>query len=147
MSSGATTSLQGKGWISRAARLPDPSPLDLISDKPNRWNAEGEPTIYVSSDPGLALLESGRHPSDLEDGLRLFTMELHIPKALDLRDGRVREALSLSDDYHWILDRELTVELGGSLRRAGTNDALIVPSAASIIGLSINPVARSAAST
>ena len=47
-------------------------------DKPNRWNAEGEPTIYVSSDPGLALLESGRHPSDLEDGLRLFTMELHI---------------------------------------------------------------------
>ena len=132
MSSGLTTSLQGQGWVCRTANLPHESTLDLISDKPNRWNAEDEPTIYVSGDPGLALVESGRHPSDLEDGLRIFDMQLRIPKALDLRDGRVRAALSLPDDLHWILDRGRTVELGQSLREAGAYDALIVPSAGAL---------------
>jgi RES domain-containing protein len=126
------TALRERGWVCRGASLPHDSPLDLISDKPNRWNVEGEPTIYVSGDPGLALIESGRHPSDLEDGLRLFDMDLRIPNALDLRDERVRTALSLPDDPCWILDRERTNALGRSLRREGGVDALVVPSAGAL---------------
>jgi RES domain-containing protein len=132
VSNDLTTSLRGQGWVCRAIDLPQTSTLDLISDKPNRWNAEGEPTIYVSGDPGLALVESGRHPSDLEDGLRMFDMQLDLPRTVDLRDGRVRGALSLPDDLQWILDQERTRELGRSLRRSGDYDALIVPSAGAL---------------
>ena len=137
MSSDQSTSIQGQsieaqGWVCRAANLPHETTLDLISDKPNRWNAEGEPTIYVSADPGLAVIESGRHPSDLEDGLRIFDMALRIPRALDLREERVRAALELPDHPHWILDRERTREVGRWLRRSGEYDALIVPSAGAL---------------
>ena len=117
-SSAPTRSLRATGWVGRGAGLPASSALDLISDKQNRWNAEGEPTIYVSGDPGLALVESGRHEVDLEDGLRVFQVQLLIPNALDLRDAGVRAALSLPDERLWILDRERTRAVAGALRRS-----------------------------
>jgi len=129
-----TTSFQQRGWVGRSENLPAASTLDLISDKPNRWNAEGEPTIYVSGDPGLALVECGRHPSDLEDGVKLFEMDLRISRAIDLRDRDIRAELSLPGDLYWILHRERTQEVGRTLRRSGRCDALIVPSAGAIDG-------------
>ena len=132
MPSALTTSFQQRGWVGRAPDLPADSTLDLISDKPNRWNAEGEPTIYVSGDPGLALIECGRHPSDLGDGVRLFEMDLRIPRAIDLRDAASRAELSLPGDLHWVLHRDRTQDVGRSLRRSGRCDALIVPSAGAI---------------
>jgi len=133
--SGLTTAFEQRGWVGRAPDLPAGSTLDLISDKPNRWNTEGEPTIYVSGDPGLALIECGRHPSDLGDGVRLFEMDLRIPRAVDLRDPAIRAELSIPADLHWILHRERTQQVGQSLRRSGRCDALIVPSAGALDGL------------
>jgi len=121
--------------VGRGENLPADSTLDLISDKPNRWNLEGEPTIYVSGDAGLALVECGRHAGDLDEAVRLFEIDLRIPRALDLRDGETRAALSLPGDLHWILHRERTQEVGHSLRRSGRCDALIVPSAGALDGL------------
>jgi RES domain-containing protein len=132
--SALTTSFQGQGWVGRSERLPSDSTLDLISDKPNRWNAEGEPTIYVSGDPGLALIECGRHPDDLEGTIRLFEVNLRIPRVVDLRDGAVRAALSLPTGLHWILRRDRTQGISRSLRRSGRCDALIVPSAGALDG-------------
>ena len=124
-----TIPFEQRCWVGRAESLPADSTLDLVSDKPNRWNAEGEPTVYVSCDPGLALVECGRHPDDLDEGVRLFEVELRIPRAVDLRDGGVRSALSLPAGMQWILRRDRTREISRSLRRSGRCDALIVPSA------------------
>lgn len=134
MPSALTTAFEQRGWVGRSERLPADSTLDLISDKANRWNAEGEPTIYASGDPGLALVECGRHPSDLEDGIRLFEIDLRLPRAIDLRDPRVRAELSMPTDLHWVLHRDRTRQLAQSLRRSGRCDALIVPSAGALDG-------------
>ena len=132
MPSALTNPFQQRGWVGRAESLPADSTFDLISDHPNRWNAEGEPTIYVSCDPGLALVECGRHPGDLGDAVRLFEVHLRIPRAIDLRDGRVRSALSLPTGLQWILRRDRTQGISRSLRRSGRCDALIVPSAGTL---------------
>ena len=132
--SGLTTSFQRRGWVGRNESLPADSTFDLISDKPNRWNVQGEPTIYVSGDPGLALVECGRHPADLEPCVRLFEIDLRIPRAIDLRDAAVRAELSLPADLHWILHRDRTQEVGRSLRRSRRCDGLIVPSAGALDG-------------
>jgi RES domain-containing protein len=106
--------------------------VDLISDKPNRWNAKGEPTIYLSGDPALALIEAGRHPEDLEDRALLFEVDVLIPLAVDIRDRAVRAALGLPDDVTWVLDRERTQAAARSLRHSGMCDALLVPSAGAL---------------
>lgn len=129
-----TTSLRGRGWVGRSDSLATSSTFDLISDAPNRWNAGGEPTIYVSGDPGLALVECGRHPTDLENGLRLYEVDLRVPRALDLRDARVVRALSLPTDVYWVFDRDRTNRISRSLRDSGSCDALIVPSAGALDG-------------
>ena len=124
-------SLRTSGFACRGQSLPSDSSLDLISDKPNRWNIEGEPTVYVSGDPGLALVESGRHPDDLEERIRLLEVDLDIPLVVDLRDRDVRVALSLPEDLDWVLDRDETRQVARSLRRSGACDGLVVPSAGS----------------
>jgi RES domain-containing protein len=127
-----TRPLHASAWSCRAERLPARSALDLILDRPNRWNAEGEPTIYLSSDAALALLEAGRHPDDLEGRSRLIEVDLRMSRAVDLRGEDVRAALKLPDALDWILDRKLTREVARTLRRSGTCDGLIVPSAGAL---------------
>jgi RES domain-containing protein len=121
--------LRTRGWACRGESLPAGAAVDLISDKPNRWSAEGEPTIYLSGDPALAFVESGRHPDDLEEGMRLVEVDVRIPLAVDLRDPDVRVALSLPDDPAWVLDRRRTREVAQVLRHSGVCDGLVVPSA------------------
>jgi RES domain-containing protein len=127
-----TRSLRTTAFACRGQSLPSDSSLDLISDKPNRWNIEGEPTVYLSSDPGLALVESGRHPDDLEEHIRLLEVDLSLALVVDLRDREVRGALSLPEDLDWVLDREETRQVAHSLRRSGVCDGLVVPSAGSL---------------
>ena len=121
--------LRTKVWACRGESLPSSSAVDLISDKANRWSGEGEPTIYLSGDPALALVESGRHPDDLEEGMRLIEVDVRIPLAVDLRVADVRAALSLPDQPGWVFDRDRTRDVARSLRHSGICDALVVPSA------------------
>jgi RES domain-containing protein len=121
--------LRTRAWACRGESLPAGSAADLISDKPNRWSVQGEPTIYLSGDPALALVESGRHPDDLEEGMRLIEVDVRIPLAVDLRRPDVRQALSLPEDLEWVLARERTREVAQSLRHSGMCDAVLVPSA------------------
>jgi RES domain-containing protein len=127
-----TRSFQAGAWSCRSERLPAEAVLDLVSDRPNRWNAEGEPTIYLSGDAALALIEAGRHPDDLDAQSRLFEVDLHVPRAIDLRDEDVRAALGLPDELDWVLDRKRTRTIARSLRRSGTCDGMIVPSAGAL---------------
>ena len=112
--------------------MPASDAQDLISDKENRWNAEGQPTLYLSGDPALALIECARHPDALKDRSCLLEVDVDIPLALDLRDRDVRADLSLPDDAGWILDRDRTRAVSRSLRDARACEALVVPSAGAL---------------
>ena len=103
-----------------------------MSDRTNRWNAEGEPTIYLSGDGGLALIEAGRHPDDLGVSSRLFRVDLRLPRVLDIRRPAVRAALDLPEDPAWILDRGRTHAVATRLRGSGACDALLVPAAGAL---------------
>ena len=124
--------LRGRAWLARSEELTTATTVDLISDKPNRWNVDGEPTIYLSGDPALALLETGRHPDDLEERAEVFEVEVRVPLAVDIRDRAVRSALSLPDDLGWVLDRRRTRHVARTLRHSGMCDGLIVPSAGAL---------------
>lgn len=119
-------------WSCRGYELPSSSATDLISDKPNRWSAEGEPTIYLSGDPALALVESGRHPDDLEAHARLVEVDLALARLIDLRDDDVRRTLDLPGDSGWILDRDRTRTVAQGIRISGAADGLLVPSAGAL---------------
>jgi RES domain-containing protein len=127
-----TKPVRATTWSCRGDALPSSSAADLISDRPNRWNTEGVPTIYLSGDPGLALVESGRHPDDLEGHSQLVSVDLDLPRAVDLRDGSVREALGLPDGLDWILDRDRTRAVAQSIRSSGGADGMVVPSAGAL---------------
>lgn len=127
-----TRPLHSPAWACRSEDLPARAASDLISDKPNRWNAEGEPTIYLCGDAALALVEQGRHPDDLKEHSRLIEVAVQVSSAVDLRVREVRTGLALPDDPTWILDRERTREVAASLRRSGRCHALIVPSAGAL---------------
>jgi RES domain-containing protein len=126
-----TRPLHARAWACRGEGLPAGTAADLISDKANRWNAEGEPTIYLSGDPALALVECGRHPDDLTDRTRLLEVEMRLSAAIDLRERGVRADLELPDELTWVLDRERTRRIATALRRDGC-EALIVPSAGAL---------------
>ena len=119
-------------WSCRGDELPSSTAVELISDKPNRWNDEGVPTIYLSGDPALALVESGRHPDEIGAHLRLVEVDLDLARVLDLRDGAVRRMLGLPADPGWILDRERTRAVARMIRGTGAADAMLVPSAGAL---------------
>ena len=119
-------------WCCRGGELPSSTVVDLISDKPNRWNGEGVPTIYLSSDPALALIESGRHPDDLGAHSRLVEVDLDVARMIDLHDDAVRGALGLPHEPGWILDRDRTRAVAQAIRSSGAADGLLVPSAGAL---------------
>jgi RES domain-containing protein len=126
------TRLRTVAWACRSEGLPSETAADLISDKPNRWSVQGEPTIYLSGDPALALVEAGRHPDDVVGQSKLIEVELEIPLAVDLRDSVVSRALGLPEDTTWVLDRGKTRDVARSLRHSGICDAILVPSAGAL---------------
>jgi len=124
--------LRARAWACRSEELPSTTPADLISDKPNRWNTEGEPTIYLSGAPGLALIESGRHPEDLSGQSFLVEVDVRIPLVVDLRDSTTRRTLGLPLDPTWVLDRDVTRHAASALRHSGICDAILVPGAGAL---------------
>lgn len=127
-----TKPVRATTWACRGRELASSSAVDMISDKPNRWNSEGEPTIYLSGDPALALVESGRHPDDLEAHARLVEVDVDMARVIDLRDDAVRRILDLPDDPVWILDRDRTRPVAHAIRTSGAADGLLVPSAGAL---------------
>lgn len=127
-----TRPLRATTWSCRGDELPSSTAVDLISDRPNRWNDEGVPTIYLSGDPALAIVESGRHPDDIAAHSRLVEVDVDLARVIDLRDGAVRRMLDLPDDLGWILDRDQTRALARAIRGTGATDGMLVPSAGAL---------------
>jgi RES domain-containing protein len=112
---------------------PDARALDVASlptTDANRWSRPGEPTIYLAGDPGVALAELGRHWEEQEGDIALWSADLSLAAAADLRDPRLRATLGLPSDPTWVLDPERCRMVAGRLRSDGRHDGLIVPSVA-----------------
>jgi RES domain-containing protein len=97
----------------------------------NRWNAPGEPAVYLAGDLGLALVEVGRHQPDGSPkdaaGL-LWRVDVAAPRVLDLRHPSALAALGLHDRY-WFLERERCTEVARWLREADACAGIQAPSA------------------
>ena len=93
----------------------------LIDTDGGRWSRSDERTIYLASDPGVALAEFGRHvprKGATVDG-SLWTVEVALDDVIDLRDTR--------DDS--LLDQRRCRAIAADWREAGV-PGLIVPSVA-----------------
>jgi RES domain-containing protein len=104
---------------------------DLITNDGNRWSRPGEPTIYLASDPAVALAEFARHVASAEPHpvASLWAVDVRLSSVADVRRDSVREALGLPAESTWALDVERCRMLGTDLRRTGAC-ALIAPSVA-----------------
>jgi RES domain-containing protein len=100
----------------------------------NRWNLPGEPTFYLAGDRGVALAEYARHLREdvgsSDTSRALYVVELAVENVLDLRDARVRRAISLGGGPRRFLDRSVARATAEFLRHATPAEALIVPSMA-----------------
>jgi RES domain-containing protein len=102
----------------------------LTSTDANRWSEDGEPTIYLAGDPGVAVAELGRHWGEQDGEMAIWSLTLGLDGAADLRDPVVRSSLRVPDDPRWILDKKRCHELASRLRSSGPQDGLVVPSVA-----------------
>jgi RES domain-containing protein len=102
----------------------------VTAETGDRWNAPDEPTIYLSGDAGLTLIECGRHETGVDGGLAraIWSVRIRADRILDLRSADVRRALDLDDD-NWFLDRETCRGVARRLRQSGRCAGLLVPSA------------------
>ncbi|MDQ3542133.1 MAG: RES family NAD+ phosphorylase, partial [Chloroflexota bacterium] len=129
-------------WLGTAYRhIPSGGNRDVLDFRhagrqpDNRWNASGEPTLYLAGDPGILIAEWGRHfPVVFDDALQpvtvertVFRLSLRLQRVVDLRShAAVKHAVTSP----WFLDRDVTRAVARSVRAAGTAQALIVPSIA-----------------
>src|SRR4029079_1804410 len=101
----ATTAARLSIWACCTAPTdPNLDSRSLITTHANRWSSEGEPTIYLASDPGVGLAELGRHWQEQRDECYVWSVLLILGAAADLRDRGVRSALGLPDEPTWVLD-------------------------------------------
>jgi RES domain-containing protein len=97
----------------------------------NRWNAPGEPAVYLAGDLGLALVEVGRHQPDgsaKDTAGLLWRVDVAAPRVLDLRHPAALAALELRERY-WFLERERCAEVARWLRQAHACAGIRTPSA------------------
>lgn len=103
----------------------------------NRWSQAGTPTYYFASDLGIVVAEYARHiASELPAGAperqarSLWSVEINLDRALDLRDPQKVGAMGTGPIKDWILDLDATQASATYLRAQVDIQALIVPSVA-----------------
>lgn len=104
----------------------------------NRWNAPGEPTLYLAGDPGIMIAEWGRHfpqifdedtlPSTIERSV--FRLSIRLEHVVDLRDPASIADRVPDTTATWSTNRDLARLVAYSFRAEGIVQALIVPSIA-----------------
>src|SRR5829696_3284472 len=111
--------------------IPDGSAFGVLETRfaakarDNRWNRQGEPTLYVAGDHGVLIAEFARHlreqrTPEMGRGMiarRIYDFEVTIPHSLDLRDSGVIATISLADAPACFLDREFARATADFLRR------------------------------
>lgn len=102
----------------------EPERLARRDSADDRWNAPGEPTIYLAVDRGVALAELARHA--VPERRRILRFEVSLDGLADLRDV----AEGRPEGIGSIADRDRTRAWAASLRRDLGCRGLLVPSLA-----------------
>lgn len=102
----------------------------------NRWNYQGEPTLYLASERDVAMVEYARHfKVERTEGLlqkarkrKVFRFRVMLGATLDLRTGPVCQALSLRDFPNCFLQKNYARAVGTFLRHTTEAVAFFAPS-------------------
>lgn len=131
-------------WQGEAFRhLPDVSAIDCFDltragqGSRNRWNDQGQPTLYLAGDLALAMAEWTRHlqmdrglPATAVRPRRVFQVALSLDAVLDLRHPAVWQAIALEDAPRCFLDLDKAQATARYVRATSQAQALLVPSGA-----------------
>lgn len=132
-------------WQGRVYRhVPAVSPFGPLDSsfaartRANRWNGEGEQTLYFGSDFGVLVAEFGRHFRELRfvdigehtRVRRLYAVDLVLDRVFDLRQPPATVHLGLSNAPACFLDRSIAQSTASFLRNALGVQAVFVPSMA-----------------
>jgi RES domain-containing protein len=117
-------------WTTGPMRAKTFDVSDLVTTDGNRWSLPGQATLYLASDPGVALAEAGRHWGRTRGDLALWSVRVTLDAVADLRRRDQWSSLTIPADPCWLLDRERCRGIASRLRADGDADGLIVPSAA-----------------
>ncbi len=102
----------------------------------NRWNIQGEPTLYLASEKDVALGEWSRHLQvERSVGLvkkvqrrKVYRFEAKLTSILNLCDRHVCQALSLQNAPNCFLNKNTARAVAGFIRHTTQVEAIFVPS-------------------
>jgi RES domain-containing protein len=108
------------------------------SSDENRWNAAGEPILYLAKDKDVALAEYARHfHVDLTPGLaaqtyrrKVYRFQVVLEATLNLCHPSVCNALSLPYAPDCFRDKSVARAVAHFLRNTTSTQAIFVPSMA-----------------
>jgi RES domain-containing protein len=124
--------------------IPEGSPYGILDfrfssrAKDNRWNVEGQPTLYLASEKDVALAEYARHlqidrSTTLTRQTRarhVWRLELTLKHVIDLRNPQLWKELSLQNPPSCFLDPEQARAVAQFVRKTTLAEAVLVPSMA-----------------
>ena len=128
-------SFRGIAWC----HVPADQPVELerlvtVDGDDDRWNRPGQPTVYLATEPALALAELARHlePGGTAEPIRrrLLGLKLEIDELVDLRRPDVRAALDGPEAVEAFRDRDVAREVAERARTGRHAHGLLVPSMA-----------------
>lgn len=99
-----------------------------------RWHREGQPTLYLASDPAVAIGEFARHLAvdrggTLQPARRaVYELGVRIERSVDLRDARVLRLIGRDDAPGCWLDARIARAVATFFRDSLDVQALLVPS-------------------
>ncbi len=100
----------------------------------DRWNVRGEPTVYLATEPAVAIAELARHldlgPADDLVRRRLLGLSMTVEGLLDLRRPEIRRAVDAPDDVEAFRDYALARATAHRARSREGARGLLVPSMA-----------------
>jgi hypothetical protein len=132
--SSAVTTFRGSVYCHVPGTAPfRASALASVDDENDRWGCPGRRTVYLASDPGVALAELGRHleaDGSQPEERRLLRLQLRPVSLVDLRDGRAAEALGVGPWPQAAISRSVARDVALRIREMGLGHGLLVPSVA-----------------
>jgi RES domain-containing protein len=104
--------------------------------KNNRWNVQGEPTLYLAKDKAVAAGKFARHFSENRSQAlakkiqrrQIWRFKVRLNRTLNLCDLKVCKALSLADAPFCFKDKRVSRSTANFLRSSLKVDAIFVPS-------------------
>lgn len=130
-------------WSGTAFRhVPAGAAIDVLDlrlagqGRDNRWNEQGERTLYLASDHAVALAEFARHLRIDRGGdarlvphaRQIYRLQVVVERLLDLRDPGVWTALALTGAPHCFLDRAVARAPARYVRTVMAAQGMLVPS-------------------